>query len=465
MREPCSERNERRGVRAGVGVTPRVVITGAGVVSTLGDDLETFWGRCMTGRTMVTEIPGHWRDYFEPVSPVWAPLALPDYRARGFSRVETMQQDPVALLAAVAGGEALARARLSSTVTNARHNTVAIGGVGPGQGGVYLGTGIGGASTLLGMQAHQMLSAPAARSAERATCFEAFTFPERFNPFTVSMSMPNAPAAFLGIKFGLDGENDTACVACASGTVAIGRAYRAIRDGRVELALAGGSEYLDDHYGGIFRGFDSARTLARGELPPSAPRDALNRPFDAKRCGFLFSQGGAAMVVLESERRASARNAPVLAEIVAFAESFDSHSMMRIEPGGTHIESMLRRVTSDAGIALNDVDYVNAHGTGTELNDETEAEIIGRVLGNGPAVNASKSLLGHTIGASGAFETVITALTLERQETHGCKNLHEPIAPLSFVREARSLAAKHALTHSFAFGGHNAALVLRRYES
>ena len=171
------------------------------------------------------------------------------------------------------------------------------------------------------------------------------------------------------------------------------------------------------------------------------------------------------MVVLESERRASARNAPVLAEIVAFAESFDSHSMMRIEPGGTHIESMLRRVASDAGIALNDVDYVNAHGTGTELNDETEAEIIGRVLGNGPAVNASKSLLGHTIGASGAFETVITALTLERQETHGCKNLHEPIAPLSFVREARSLAAKHALTHSFAFGGHNAALVLRRYES
>ena len=116
MREPCSERNERRGVRAGVGVTPRVVITGAGVVSTLGDDLETFWGRCMTGRTMVTEIPGHWRDYFEPVSPVWAPLALPDYRARGFSRVETMQQAPAACFAKVAEPSAGGGARAGGRV-------------------------------------------------------------------------------------------------------------------------------------------------------------------------------------------------------------------------------------------------------------------------------------------------------------------------------------------------------------
>jgi len=170
------------------------------------------------------------------------------------------------------------------------------------------------------------------------------------------------------------------------------------------------------------------------------------------------------MITMESEARARSRNAPVLAEVVGFAESFDSFSMMSLEPSGTHIEAMLNRAVADAGIGLDDVDYVNTHGTGTELNDATEAEIIGRTLGKRPAIVATKSLLGHTIGASGAFETVVTALTLAQQRTHGCKNLDTPIAQLNFVREAGPVAATNALTQSFAFGGHNAALVLRRYE-
>ena len=440
-------------------MSSRVVITGAGVVSALGQDLETFWDGCLSARSVVEPIPPHWSGYFQPGSPVWSPLALPDFRARGLSRVETMQHDQVALLAAVAADEALERARLARTVIDRRQNTASIEGVADGQGGVFLGTGIGGASTMLGMHANQMLSEPAKRAKDDSH-FASFDYPARFNPFAVSMSMPNAPAAYLGIKFSLDGENDTACAACASGTVSIGRAFRAIREGRIAFALAGGSEYLDDYYGGIFRGFDAAKTLARGELA----HGLLNRPFDEQRGGFLFSQGGAAMVTMECEARARARNAPVLAEVVGFAESFDSFSMMSLEPSGRHIEAMLNRAVADAGIGLDDVDYVNTHGTGTELNDATEAEIIGRTLGNRPAIVATKSLLGHTSGASGAFETVVSALTLAQQRTHGCKNLDTPIARLNFVREAGPVAATYALSQSFAFGGHNAALVLRRYE-
>jgi 3-oxoacyl-[acyl-carrier-protein] synthase II len=248
-------------------------------------------------------------------------------------------------------------------------------------------------------------------------------------------------------------------VACAAGTVAVGNGFEAVRDGRVAIAVTGGSEYLYDEHGHIFRGFDVAGTLVRNcENPARA-----NRPFDQERSGFLFSQGGAAVLVLEELEHARRRGAPIIAEVAGYAETFDAYSIMSLAPGGVQIERMLRAALANAGVDPNEVDYINAHGTGTENNDRTEAEVIERMFGGRPLVNATKSLLGHAIGASGAIEALVTALTLREGTTHICKNLESPIRDLNFVRKVPRADLNTGLSQSFAFGGHNAAVVLRRY--
>jgi 3-oxoacyl-[acyl-carrier-protein] synthase II len=440
-----------------------VVVTGTGIISALGNDTDEFWASCMRGDTVAESIPTHWSDYFDPISQVWSPLALPDFRALGIGRGEIAQQDTSGLIAALATEQAIRSAGFDVSVSNPRQNSFVIDGVDQQSAGVFLGTGIGGASTLLQMHAHQMLHQVVSSHSDSIpddTQFWAnrLEYPRRFNPFAVAMAMPNSAAAYLGIKFGLTGENETVCAACAAGTAAIGRAFRALREGRLTFAVAGGTEYLNDFYGGFFRGFDSARTLARGSGRP----DECNRPFDEQRSGFLFSQGASAMVVLETESSARVRGANILAEITGFAESFDAHNMMSLQPGGEQIRRMISAALAQGGVDGGDVDYVNAHGTGTELNDVTEAAIIGEVFGADTLVNSTKSLLGHTIGASGAVETVVTALSIAYQTTHACRNLDSPIAPLHFVQAPESFSIDHAFTQSFAFGGHNAGLLLAK---
>jgi 3-oxoacyl-[acyl-carrier-protein] synthase II len=270
--------------------------------------------------------------------------------------------------------------------------------------------------------------------------------------------MPNAPAAYVAIKHGLRGANAACAQACASGTAAIGQAYRAIANRQVDHALAGGSEYLDDPHGSIFHGFDVCRALVRECDPPAA----ANRPFDAARSGFLFAQGGAAMLLLESAEHAAARGVEPICEVAGFAHSFDAHSMMNPEPQGLAMEAMLRELLAAGGIAPRDVGYLNAHGTGTQSNDACEAQVVQRVFPYGVAVNSTKSLLGHTIGASGAIEAVVTALSLRDQCLHPSLNLHDPVADLDFVTRRESRRFDFAVSQSLAFGGHNAALLLAR---
>jgi len=281
----------------------------------------------------------------------------------------------------------------------------------------------------------------------------------RYNPFVVSMLMPNAPSAATAIRFSLTGPNVSYCVACASGTVAVGHAYREVRDGHVDVAIAGGSEYLYDEHGHIFRGFDIAGTLIRD----CTDAETANRPFDEKHSGFLFSQGGAAVLVLEELEHARRRGATIIAEVIGYAETFDAHSMMSLAPGGEQIERMVHAAITDADLSPHDVDYINAHGTGTKNNDQTEAEVIDRVFGKSALINSTKSLLGHTIGASGAIEALVTALSLRDGTTHICKNLDTPLLGLNFVRSVEQHDLRVGLSQSFAFGGHNAAVVLRRY--
>jgi 3-oxoacyl-[acyl-carrier-protein] synthase II len=382
-----------------------------------------------------------------------------------------MQRDPVALLALCAAQDAVSKAGLSTSLKDQRSNSYFIDDLEAHRAGVFMGTGIGGAHTFLDNHAHQILACPGQalrrlRQEEKLSpsvdeklhgLVESMVYPARFNPFVVPMLMPNAVSAALGIKYSLHGPNNTYCLACASGTVAVGEAFRAVRRGDVDFALTGGSEYLYDHCGGIFRGFDVAKTLVRDCADP----DWANRPFDERRSGFLFSEGAAAVLVVEEYEKAVARGAPVMAEIVGYAETFDAHCMMSNATDGAQIERMFVEAIADAGLAACDIDYVNAHGTGTELNDSVEARVLERFFGHQVLVNSTKSILGHTIGASGAMEAAVTVLSIQNQTTHVCRNLENPIVDLNFVRCVEPQTISTGVSHSFAFGGHNAALVVR----
>ena len=418
----------------------RVVVTGGGAVSAIGIGLEVFWRNCLEGRSVVAAIPSAWDRYASLHSRLWSPLPDIDAEALGVVRAERLQLDPFAILALGAAREALANAGLRLAQAE-RPRALAIVGHDAARIGVFMGTGIGGAYTFLQNHSIHLSRGP------------------RYNPFVVSMLMPNAGSAMVANKFSIRGPNATYCVACASGTVAVGNAYRAVRDGQVELAVSGGSEFLNDEHGHIFRGFDVSGTLVRDCADPQT----ANRPFDEKRSGFLFSQGGAAVLLLEELEHALRRGAPIMAELVGFAETFDAYSMMSLAPDGAQIERMIRASLADAGLEAAAVDYVNAHGTGTRNNDEIESRVIGRVFGSSVPVNSTKSLLGHTIGASGAFEALVTALTLRDGKTHVSRNLQTPCCDLNYVRSVQAFDPDVGLSQSFAFGGHNAALVLRRY--
>lgn len=450
----------------------RVAITGAGVVSPIGIGVDGFWHHCLEGRSTVEPIPGPWGAYADLQSRHWSPLLNYDPESLGIARTEQLLFDPVTALAIGAAREAFDRAGFTLAPVGERSRNFLLSNTDTSRTGVYLGTGIGGAHSFLHNHTHHLFQrtrtslktyieerAPSHDRETLESLLARMAHGPRYNPFVVSMLMPNAPSAALGIKFSITGPNVTYCVACASGTVAVGQGYRAVRDGRVNLAVTGGSEYLYDEHGHIFRGFDVAGTLVRGYSDP----ETANRPFDEHRSGFLFSQGGAAVLILEELGHAQRRGATIIAEIIGFAETFDAHSMMSLAPGGIQIERMIRAALAEPGLSPKDIDYINAHGTGTKNNDQIEAEVISRVFGKSVRVNSTKSLLGHTIGASGAIEALVTALTLRDGKTHVSRNIENPVLDLNFVRGAEPFEPRVALSQSFAFGGHNAAIVLQKY--
>jgi len=246
--------------------------------------------------------------------------------------------------------------------------------------------------------------------------------------------------------------------ACAAGAWAISRGFESIQNGQLDFALCGGSEYYGDFAGAIFMAFDRLGTLAQPSLTP----DQANRPFDLGRSGFLFSQGAACMLALETLQSARDRGRQPLAEILGVARSSDANSLVAISQFDNSISSMIESALSAARVQPRDIDYVNAHGTGTIQNDAIEAFIIEKLFPHGPLVNSTKSLLGHTIGASGAIEAAVTALSLSKQEVHPSLNLDAPIIDLNFAKESSREEMSHALTHNFGFGGHNVGIVMRQ---
>jgi len=449
-----------------------VVITGLGVVTAIGQSREELWSNCLAGNTRVEPIPDTWLQYGDFNSRIWSPLPDVDYSQYGISRLETKQLDRTSLLTLACAFQALDSGGLKYTLVDKKKNTYAIESVNPERFGVFMGTGIGGTSSFAAAFSYQILHLPKAllagiiqdmgKDPVRDTLkniLERMISPKRFNYFGVSMAMPNACSGNPAIKFGLYGNNLTFCSACASGTVAAGYGFKAVRAGEVDLALVGGVEYLVDDYGTFFLGFDTVRALANGNGDP----DRANRPFDRDRTGFLFSEGGGAVLLIEELEHAERRGAEIIAEITGYAETCDGYNIMMMEKSGYQITRMIKTALADAGVSEKDVDYINAHGTGTPLNDETEAHIIENLFGKEVLINSTKSLIGHTLGASGAIEAVVTALSIKHKTTHICKNLENPMKDLNFVTKVETYPIKTAISQSFGFGGHNAVLVMGEY--
>lgn len=381
----------------------RVVITGAGIVSAVGTGVDDFW----KGLGIAPEPGPHEVKDWDPEP--WIP------------RREARRLDRFSQFAMVATHEAM---EMAGGLHHADPNRVT----------VSIATGIGGLESL------ELLIA------------EAYSESPRVSPIWIPMMMCNAAAAAISIKYGFGGAATTPVVACAAGAQAIADAFRQIQWGYADAAIAGGSE------GAVRRptieGFAAARALS-----PTGTA----RPFDAARDGFAIGEG-AGIMVLEEREMALGRGASILAELVGAASTADAHHITAPHPEGEGAERAVRLALEDAGLSPADIGYVNAHGTGTDLNDQTEGAVIARIWGDHqPAVSSIKGATGHALGASGAIEALAAVLAISRRElppNTGMTNLDPAIPLTNVVTKLRPWEPSAAVSNSFGFGGHNTVLVM-----
>jgi 3-oxoacyl-[acyl-carrier-protein] synthase II len=377
---------------------------------------------------------------------VGAPVEELDLTQYRITEREAKLIDPAAQFAIAATAIALEDAGLAVEVENERRSQYRVEGIDADRAGVIIGTGIGGLHTL--EAAHDLW-------VSRKPITGTFRY-------SLPMLIPNAIAAQAAIKYGLRGECKAVATACAAGTMAIGDAYRLVRDGDLDLVITGGvDKTLSDFDGYGLVGFDLLKTLSTRNSEP----EKASRPFDADRDGFVLGEG-AGLVVVESEEHARARGARIYAEIAGYASTCDAHSMMQLHPSGDQMVRVMENAIESSGLSRDDFRYVNAHGTSTRLNDPQEAKALHRVFGKrvkDVVVNSTKAMTGHCIGASGGIEAITTALSMARGLIHRCVNLEtpDPECDLSLPRENHDLRPLAALSNSFGFGGHNATLVLK----
>ncbi len=274
-----------------------------------------------------------------------------------------------------------------------------------------------------------------------------------FNRMVIPLLMNNSPAAWISVLFGLKGESYVTSSSCASGTNAIGQAFRKISDGYSQVVITGGVENLQDENFAIMRGFDILGALTRSETGDPCP-------FSENRSGFLFSEGGGCILVLEELSHALQRQATIYAEILNYSSNSEAYSILLMDPEGKQILKLFHDL-----FGFEKIDYLNAHGTGTITNDSIEADCICQYFGNRetqPIINSTKGILGHTIGASGAIETAVTALSVSTSKIH--RNLIDiPLKNLNLAKETIYKPIYKAVSVSYGFGGHNAGLLLGKF--
>jgi 3-oxoacyl-[acyl-carrier-protein] synthase II len=426
-KNPCALSNTTGSLR-------RAVITGMGSVNPLGLSMEEAWPRIVAGESGIG-----------PITLFDAAAAGLETRiageVKGFDPGRFMdakaarRMDRFTQLGVAAAGMALRHARF--TIDEVNRDDVA----------VFFSTGAGGLAAIVDSE-HVRL--------ERG--------PKRVSPFAVPMLMPNAAAGQIGIEYGARGMGGSFASACASSNDALGLALMAIQSGRCTSAIAGATEACVTPL--CLASFDQARALcsSHNDNPQGA-----SRPFDRERDGFVLSEMATALVVEELES-ARARGAKVWAEIAGYGASMDAHHITAPPPDGEGAIRAMRAALRSAGVAAQDVDYVNAHGTGTPLNDKVETIALKAVFGQHAyrlPVSSTKSMVGHSAGACGAFEAAVCAYAMDAGIIPPTINYRtpDPECDLDYVpNEARPATLRVVLSNNFGFGGHNACIVLRRVD-
>ena len=408
----------------------RVVVTGLGAITPLGNSVSEFWSNVTAGKSGIDTIT-----FFDP-------SALPTRFAgevRGFDaaaiigKKDARRMDRFAQFAFVAANEAVKDSGL--VVDDGNRDEI----------GAIMGSGIGGLTTI--EQQHQVMLAQGA---------------DRLSPFFIPMLIGNIAPGLISIHLGLRGPTQTAVSACASSNNAIGDAYRTIQMGEANAMICGGSEAPITPL--AVAGFCAMRALStRNDQPQKA-----SRPFDKERDGFVMSEGGGAMVLeeLESARK---RSAKIYAEIVGYGRSSDAYHMVAPDPDARGVTLAMERALRDANIKPEDVDYINAHATSTDLGDISETSAIHRVFGEKAKklpVSSNKSMFGHALGAAGALEGICTVLTIRDGIIPPTINYEhvDPACDLDCVPNvARKAEVNIAMSNSFGFGGHDAVLVFKKF--
>ena len=413
----------------------RVVVTGLGAVTPLGTDVPTYWRRLVAGESgigpithfdasnMTSRVAGEVNDF--------DPSAVLD-------RKEVRRNDRTTQMALVCIREALEDAGLPERFEGDEAEAT----------GILMGSGLGGTNTLIDQIATVRMEGP-----------------NRVSPFFIPMAIANMPAGVAGIAFGAQGPNYSTTSACASSGHALGESYEIIKRGDAEMMIAGGCEApVAD---ATVAGFARMKALSTRNDDPQA----ASRPFDAGRDGFVVAEGAAALILEELEH-AQRRGAHIYAEVMGYGATADAHHITTPAPGGMGAVRAARRALLKAGLEPHDIDLVSAHATSTGEGDPTELMAINTLVGDHAgdvSVTATKSSIGHTLGAAGAVAAVATIKALGDGVVPPTLNLHQPderagaldLTPLT----ARQRELKVALINSFGFGGQNSAVILRRWDS
>ena len=408
----------------------RVVITGMGAVSPIGNTAEEMWQSAREGRCGIGPIT-----HFDTTN----------HKVKLAGEVKDLDFTPYLDKKELRRMDLFSQYAMAAAIQAWRDSSLDYEKIDPTRFGVDNSSGIGGINTI---------ETEYERGREKGF--------DRVSPFFVPMDISNLAAGNVAIKLGAKGMCTCVVTACAGGSNAIGDAFRMIRDGYQELMLAGGSEAAITKL--AIGGFTSMKALCESDDPTRA-----SIPFDAERSGFVMGEG-AGVLMLEEYEHARARGAKIYAEIVGYGATCDAYHITSPAPGGEGGARAMVEAVKDAGIQPEDIDYINAHGTSTSLNDKFETAAVKEAFGDYAyklAMSSTKSMTGHLLGAAGAIEAIITARALQDGFIPATINYRtpDPECDLDIVpNEGRKAELRYAMSNSLGFGGHNASLVLKKYE-
>jgi 3-oxoacyl-[acyl-carrier-protein] synthase II len=408
----------------------RVVITGLGCISPVGNDVQTMWANISSGKSGV----GYITHYDTTEYKVKIAAEVKDFDGVAlFGHRDARRMDRYAQFALASTLQALQQADLA--ITDENRDRI----------GVVLGCGIGGMGTL-----------------NEQTYIFFDRGPERVSPLLVPMMLPDAAASMVGLQLGVRGPNLAIVAACASGTNAIGESFEMVRHGRADVVLSGGCEAVIVPI--AMAGLTVMTALSTHNEEP----EGASRPFDKNRDGFVMGEG-AGVVVLESLEHATQRGARILAEITGYGITNDAFHISAPAENGAGAAKCMQNALADAGLNIGDIGYINAHGTSTPLNDKSETQAIKSVFGETAyklPISSTKSMTGHLLGAAGALEAVICVKILQDNILPPTINYEtfDPECDLDYVPNQPRIAVVHnIMSNSFGFGGHNASIIVSRY--